>query len=54
MKEQYKLLNEYKGSLTKQQYNTLKGQIKKGDIEGFRKGLFNLMKIKYVGGKRCE
>ena len=49
MKEQYKLLKEYKGILTKQQYKTLKGQIKKGDIQGFRKGLFNLMKIKYVG-----
>lgn len=41
-----KLLNQYK--LTKQQYKTFKGQILKGDIEAFRKGLFNLMKVKYV------
>lgn len=48
-KECFKLLNDYKNRLTKQQYRTFKGQILKGDIQGFRKGLFNLMKIKYVG-----
>lgn len=49
MKEQFKLLNEYKGILTKQQYRTFKGQIKKGNIEGFRSGLFKIAKIKYIG-----
>ena len=34
------LLREYRYKLTKQQYKTFKGQILKGDIEGFRKGLF--------------
>lgn len=48
-KECYKLLGEYRTKLNKQQYKTFKGQILKGDIRGFRKGLFNLMKIKYVG-----
>lgn len=48
----FDLLKEYKYLLTKQQYKTLKGQILKGDIESFRKGLFNLMKIKYIGGKK--
>lgn len=48
-KECYKLLGEYKNKLNRQQYKTFKGQIIKGDIQGFRKGLFNLMKIKYVG-----
>lgn len=47
---QLDLLKEYKNILTKQQYKTLKGQILKGDIEGFRKGLFKLAKIKYIGG----
>lgn len=47
--ECFKLLKDYKGKLTKQQYKTFKGQILKGDIRGFRKGLFNLIKIKYVG-----
>ena len=51
MKQQFILLNEYKHLLTKQQYRTFKGQILKGDIEGFRKGLFKIAKIKYVGGK---
>lgn len=50
MKEQFKLLKEYKHLLTKQQYKTLKGQLLKGDIEGFRKGLFKIAKIKYLGG----
>lgn len=48
MKNSLKLLKEYKYQLTKQQYNTFKGQILKGDIEGFRKGLFKVMMIKYT------
>lgn len=51
MTEAFNLLKEYKHILTKQQYKTLKGQILKGDIEGFRKGLFKIAKIKYIGGK---
>lgn len=47
----YKLLKQYRYLLTRQQFLTLKGQLIKGDIEGFRKGLFKLAKIKYVGGK---
>lgn len=50
MKENFILLKTYRYILTKQQYRTLKGQLKKGDIEGFRKGLFKLAKIKYLGG----
>lgn len=46
--ECFKLLNIYKYKLTKQQYKTFKGQILKGDIEGFRKGLFNVIKLRYV------
>jgi len=49
IRECFILLNDYRHRLTKQQYKTFKGQILKGDIQGFRKGLFNLMKIKYVG-----
>lgn len=48
IKECFKLLKDYKGRLTKQQYRTFKGQILNGDIEGFRKGLFNLMKLQYT------
>ena len=44
----FKLLKTYRYRITKQQYRTFKGQILKGDIEGFRKGMFNLMKRKYV------
>lgn len=49
IKQAYILLNDYRYRLTKQQKKTFIGQILKGDIRGFRKGLFNLMKIKYVG-----
>ena len=49
MKECFQLLKEYKHMLTRQQIKTLKGQILAGDINGFRKGLFKLAKIKYVG-----
>lgn len=48
MIEAFKILKQYKYRLTKQQYRTFKGQILAGDIEGFRKGLFNLMKRKIV------
>lgn len=48
IKECFKLLKDYKHKLNKQQYRTFKGQILKGDIQGFRKGLFNLMKIQYM------
>lgn len=48
IKECFKLLKDYKYRLTKQQYRTFKGQILAGDIEGFRKGLFKIMKLKYV------
>lgn len=48
MEECFKLLKDYKYKLTKQQYRTLKGQVLKGDIEGFRKGLFKIAKINYV------
>lgn len=49
MKDSFILLKEFKNKLTKQQYKTLKGQILKGDIDGFRKGLFKIVKIQYVG-----
>lgn len=39
MKEYFRLLNQYKHRLTKQQYKTFKGQIRSGDTEGFVKGL---------------
>ena len=48
IKQCFLLLNDYKYRLTKQQKKTFKGQILKGDIEGFKKGLFNLMKVKYL------
>lgn len=48
IQECFKLLKYYKYKLNKQQKKTFKGQILAGDYEGFRKGLFNLMKIKYI------
>ena len=44
IKQCFILLKDYRGRLTKQQFKTFKGQILSGDINGFRKGLFNLMK----------
>lgn len=44
IRNEFNLLKEYKNQLTKQQYKTLKGQILSGDIEGFRKGLFKIIK----------
>lgn len=46
--ECFKLLKYYKYKLNKQQYKTFKGQILNGDINGFRTGLFNLMKRKIM------
>lgn len=43
MEEAYKILKRYKYQLTRQQVNTLKGQIKAGDIEGFYKGLKKIL-----------
>lgn len=39
MKEYFRLLNQYKKQLTKQQYKIFKGQILSGDTKGFIKGL---------------
>jgi len=46
MNEYLKLLKKYRKELTRQQLLTLRGQILKGDIEGFKKGLNKL-----IGGK---
>lgn len=43
-----KLLKAYRYRINKQQYRTFKGQILAGDIEGFRKGLFHLIKDKIM------
>ena len=43
MEEAYKILKRYKYQLTRQQVNTLKGQIKAGDIKGFYKGLKKIL-----------
>ena len=40
----YKMLKHYKQMLTKQQYLTIKGQIRKGDLEGAYKGICRLRK----------
>lgn len=48
IQECFKLLKYYKYKLNKQQYRTFKGQILNGDIDGFRTGLFNLMKRKLM------
>lgn len=41
----YRLLKYYKHRLTRQQYSTIKGQIKKGDLDGAYKGLKKLINI---------
>jgi hypothetical protein len=43
MKECFNLLKKYKHKLTRQQLQTLKGQIKANDIAGFKKGLYNIV-----------
>ena len=48
VKDSFKLLKKYRYEITKQQYKTFKGQILAGDIDGFRKGLFKLIKNKYA------
>ena len=47
-REWYLLTKVYKYKLSKQQYLTLKGQLKKGEIDAYRKGLFTIMKRKYI------
>ena len=47
-KEEFYLLKKCKRKLTKQQYKTLKGQIIANDIDGFRKGLFIILKRQYI------
>lgn len=44
MQESFKLLKKYKCKLTRQQTNTFKGQILKGDIIGFEKGLNKIIR----------
>lgn len=44
MNKELELLKRYKYRITRQQYRTFKGQILSGDIDGFRKGLFKLIK----------
>lgn len=46
MNDAYVLLKKWQKHLTKQEYKTLKGQIKAGDITGFKKGLSNLLRRK--------
>lgn len=46
MKECYDLLRQYHKRLTRQQINTFKGQIKKGDYIGFKKGFKKIIGCK--------
>jgi len=39
MKQAFDLLNKHRYLLTRQQIRTFKGQILKGNIKGFKKGL---------------
>ena len=41
----YTLLKRCKHKLTKQQYFTIKGQIKSGDIQGAYKGLMKILGV---------
>ena len=41
----YKILKAHKSKLTKQQYRTIKGQIKAGDEVGALKGLYKLINV---------
>jgi len=43
MKECYELLKKYHKKITRQQLQTLKGQIKANDLTGFKKGLCKLI-----------
>ena len=49
IKQCFILLDQYRYKLTKQQKRTFKGQIISGDYNGFRKGLFNLIRRKMTG-----
>ena len=49
IKECFKLMKSYRKKLTIQQKRTFKGQILAGDYKGFREGLFNVIKRKYLG-----
>lgn len=40
----YKMLDKNKHRLTSQQYRTLKGQLKAGDVEGAMKGFNRIMR----------
>lgn len=44
----YKLLKHYKYKLTRQQYLTIKGQIKKGDTDGALKGLSKIVNYEII------
>lgn len=46
VKDAYFCLNKYKKHLTVQQYKTIKGQIKAGDINGAMNGLDRLLRRK--------
>ena len=37
--ECYKVLDRYKFRLSRQDYSTLRGQIRAGDLNGFKKGM---------------
>ena len=42
----YKLLKKYKWKLTRQQYATIKGQVKKGDFDGALIGINKILNYK--------
>ena len=46
MNRDYRLLKLYHEHLTRQELLTLKGQLKAGDVDGFKKGLFKILKAK--------
>ena len=48
IKECFILLKKYRKNLSRQQITTFKGQILSGNIDGFRTGLFNVMKRNFV------
>ena len=48
MNKYLKLLKKYHKILTRQQLLTLRGQILNGDIEGFKKGLQNILRRENV------
>lgn len=50
----YVLLERNKRYLTKQQYRTIKGQIKAGDLDGARRGLLRLLEKKNGKNNQCN